>query len=74
MKKSNLSVDKLFGRILIFSHILCVCFGLYLGVYFGKKQYQLEAISVGAGVIIPNDDGLPKFEWISHIPADKKFK
>lgn len=74
MKKLNLSGDKLFGRILIFSHILCICFGLYLGAYFGKKQYQLEAISVGAGLVVPDEDGRPKFEWISHIPADKKFE
>ena len=73
MGKSKLSEDKLFGRILILSNILCVCLGLYLGAYFGTTQYQLEAINVGAGVIV-EDGGKLKFEWVSHIPPDKKFE
>lgn len=74
MSKLKSSEEKLFGRILIFSNILSICVGLYLGVYFGKKQYQLEAISVGAGMIVPDDNGKLKFEWISHIPAEKPYK
>lgn len=74
MNKSKLSMGKSSGRIIILSNILCVCFGLYLGVYFGKKQYQLEAISVGAGVIVQDGYGKLKFEWISNVPADKKFE
>jgi hypothetical protein len=74
MDKSKSSVGKSFGRILILTNIFCICFGLYLGAYFGKKQYQLEAISVGAGVIVPDDYGKLKFEWISHVPAEKPFE
>ena len=44
--------------------LLSFCFGVFLQMFMGDKEFKKTAVKAGAAKWVNDPDGDPKFEWI----------